>query len=312
MYGAMFAKLWRVNRVLSFTRRKMDVRHVAWPVALLMFTALAILTAWTIVDPLQWQRTVLDQATGESIGGCDCAHAERFGIPLMIVMLIPVFLTGIMSWKTKDVDNAYSEAYWIFVLIFVQLEVILVSVPVFVVLEGQSTNGQYLGFVSMISVIAGSTLLLVMLPKFIAYYWNDEGSSTLRASVGGGQIHVTGMNAGGTGRHRNSTNVSALSHTYGSQLSQHHVDRLSVMTDASNAKHQEKAPVLDVEKCSSQPGTNTSSSTVSPTDPGNEVRAPSPTMEQQQEQQQPQHPSQSHSPHISRVDYTGTVSDIEQ
>jgi hypothetical protein len=32
-------------------------------------------------------------------------------------------LTGVMAWKTKDVDNAYAESWWIFVLFLVQLQV---------------------------------------------------------------------------------------------------------------------------------------------------------------------------------------------
>ena len=34
-----------------------------------------------------------------------------------------VILTFVMAWKTKDVDDAFSEAKWIFAMIFVQLQV---------------------------------------------------------------------------------------------------------------------------------------------------------------------------------------------
>jgi uncharacterized membrane protein len=44
-------------------------------------------------------------------------------VVLGIVMLIPSFLTGVMAWKTKDVDDTYSESSWIFYLIVVQLQV---------------------------------------------------------------------------------------------------------------------------------------------------------------------------------------------
>lgn len=39
-YGALFAKLWRINKVLQFTRRKIGVKPVVWPVAALAVSAL--------------------------------------------------------------------------------------------------------------------------------------------------------------------------------------------------------------------------------------------------------------------------------
>lgn len=42
---------------------------------------------------------------------------------LALIMFIPTLLTGIMAWKTADVDERFSDSYWVSVLIIVQIEV---------------------------------------------------------------------------------------------------------------------------------------------------------------------------------------------
>lgn len=116
-------KLWRVNQVLQFSRRQIKTRHVAWPSAMLMLAALTILTFWQVVDPLKWARVELDEVTGESIGQCDSVTMRYYIIVLAIVMIIPSLLTGLMAWKTRDVDTSYSEHAYIFTLVVIQLQV---------------------------------------------------------------------------------------------------------------------------------------------------------------------------------------------
>lgn len=88
-----------------------------------MLLALSTLTLWQCLDPLQWIRVELDPVDGDSVGKCTCATMTYYVVALGIVMLIPSVLTGVMAWKTKDVDDTYSESSWIFYLIVVQLQV---------------------------------------------------------------------------------------------------------------------------------------------------------------------------------------------
>jgi hypothetical protein len=99
------------------------MKHVAWPMALLFLVAVALLITMTIVAPLEYERVVIDPLTGASIGRCNSDKFTAFILPLSMVMLIPTIMTGFMAWKTNDVDAEYSESYWIFILIIVQIEV---------------------------------------------------------------------------------------------------------------------------------------------------------------------------------------------
>jgi len=56
-----------------------------------------------------------------------------------------------MAWKTKDVDHACSEAYWIFIMILVQIEVVIFAVPTVAVLrDTPSTDISYIGYAILV------------------------------------------------------------------------------------------------------------------------------------------------------------------
>jgi len=135
--------MWRVHKVLQFKRRQIKMQHVALPMLILMLSAMVVLTVWTVLDPLTWVRVEVDNITLESIGECTSDHYGAFVAPLAVLIVISMGVTGYFAWKTKDVDNAYTESRWIFILFLVQLEVIVIATPIVV--------------------------LLIILPKYTAY-----------------------------------------------------------------------------------------------------------------------------------------------
>jgi hypothetical protein len=84
---------------------------------------LIILAIWTAISPIEWVREEVDDITGESFGRCQGENVAKWFTPIVVIMIISIALTLIMAWKTKDVDEAFSETWWIFALIFVQLQV---------------------------------------------------------------------------------------------------------------------------------------------------------------------------------------------
>lgn len=192
-YSALFAKLWRVNKVLQFKKRKIEVRHVVWPAAILVLAAFVDLGLWTGLDPPEWVRVEIDPTTGESIGFCDSAYLLAFAAPLAILMLIPTVLTGVMAWKTKDVDEAYTETWWIFALILVQVELAVVGAPVVAILRTVSTSGKYIGFVAILWAFPMSTLLLIMLPKMVASVRAARGVVKGRTRGSRESVRVSGI-----------------------------------------------------------------------------------------------------------------------
>jgi 7 transmembrane sweet-taste receptor of 3 GCPR len=198
-YGSLFSKLWRINRVLQFSRRKIEVKHVAWPVAAVFGVALILLALWTGLDPMRWNRYELNVETGEMIGECSSDYLSAWLVPLVALMLIPTVLTLLMAWKTKDVDEAYTESKWIFIMVAVQLEVILVSIPLIAILRGVSTDGRYMGFAFLIWMFPMSALGFLFIPKIHAHRKSLRGDAGVSRSKrgarqSGANVHVSGLN----------------------------------------------------------------------------------------------------------------------
>lgn len=142
VYGSLWTKMNRVNNALQFTRRrKTKTRYLLAPMVGFVVLAVMVLTVWNAVDPLVWTRTEIDSVTGESIGICNCDHYAAFMAPLVVVAVIPAFLTALLAWKTRDVDESFTESWYIFVLILLQLEVMIIAAPIIVILRDLDSTG---------------------------------------------------------------------------------------------------------------------------------------------------------------------------
>lgn len=198
VYCSLFTKLWRVHRVLQFRRRTIKVHHVAWPMAACLCMAILILTCWTVIDPLLWDRKVLDEDSGESIGQCESDSLYAYTIPVLVAVLIPAGMTSFMAYKTKDVDDAYSESSWFYTLMLVQLETVIVAVPTVFTLLEVSANGRYIGLAILLWIFPTSTIGLIIGPKMWAHYRSthdlDRSNQSKRGQAIKGHVRISGLN----------------------------------------------------------------------------------------------------------------------
>jgi 7 transmembrane sweet-taste receptor of 3 GCPR len=221
LLDVIVANLCSVNflrQVLQFTRRKISASAVAGPLVAMLFATVVILTAWTVHDPLAWTRTEANEVTGESFGQCDSDSMQLYVPILGVVMAIPTVLTCVMAWKTKDVDQSFTESSWIFTLIILQLQVIMVSIPIAIILRGTSTAGRYIGVVLLIFSFPATTVAFIMGPKFVAYSQSQFGSSSLDSSrrsrgFSQGRVLVSGISrvSGATNSQDRQTNSELAS-----------------------------------------------------------------------------------------------------
>ena len=192
IYGAMYSKLWRVNRALQFTRRRVGLYRAVLPFAILLVLTVIILTVTTIVAPVEWERDVIDEETGASMGRCG---EDGSGIVILLMIIITI-MAGCYAWRTRDVDSAYSESWWILMLILLQLELYIVAIPVVMLLEDVSTDGFYFGNVILAFLFPMTTLLFIMLPKVAAHHravHPEAHTNHIRGNLGHGSICVSGL-----------------------------------------------------------------------------------------------------------------------
>lgn len=190
-YNCLFTKLWRVNRVLQFSRRQVNLTHVMWPAFLIETAAVILLACWTATSDMKWERIEIDDGTGETIGKCVGGEESALWIPICLCVMIPSILTGVMAWKTIDVDAVYSEAKWIFTLMLVQCQVIFVAAPLVFILEDVSSDGRFLGSALILWTFPATTIGLIMVPKMIAVHFPSKGHLDHRGSSVG--VRVSGF-----------------------------------------------------------------------------------------------------------------------
>jgi len=116
---------------------------------------------------------------------------------IAFVAVSPMGMTCWMAWKTRDVDDANSESWWIFVLVLLQLELCLLGAPFIAILRNLSTDGRYVGFVIILWAFPMSTLVLIMLPKLLAFRQAQRGEGDQQPKRKRGQrandVPISGM-----------------------------------------------------------------------------------------------------------------------
>ena len=122
VYLALFAKMWRVDKVLQFRRRRVKLIHVLWPLCFMLAVAVIILSLWTALDPWTWEREWHSEIPPERYGRCVSDATYKFLGPLIGVMMVTTVLAAWMAWKTRDVSGTLTESKEVFYALCWQLQ----------------------------------------------------------------------------------------------------------------------------------------------------------------------------------------------
>lgn len=164
-FCALFTKLWRVDKVLQFRRTAVTILNVMKPTLVLLFLTLAILVAWTIVDPYKWERRDVSEIPYETFGECTNEHFWAFFGPLVGLLFFAEALTFYFAWKTADVPEDFRDSAAVSYASFAQLQSFAVGIPMLAVLGTASVDATYFGRVFLIWIFAVSSVAVVVGPK---------------------------------------------------------------------------------------------------------------------------------------------------
>ena len=194
MFLALFSKLYRINELLQFRRKAINLDQALWPFRGVLAVTVIALIVWSVVEGSSYERTILNTDTGDSIGTCVGPNYLPWLLSGTLVVFGVIIMTIYIAWKTKDVDPAYSESTWVMFGIFTQFNCFLVAIPTLVLLTGQSSDARHIGYSSTCFVLSMPMSTLIMVPKFQAVYFPSHGGR-LRGSTVGGSVQVTGLNS---------------------------------------------------------------------------------------------------------------------
>lgn len=184
-FSALFSKIWRVNKLLkhaaNFSRVTVTEEDVLKPFFILMVLNVGLLTSWTVVDPLHWDR-VWEENAPESYGRCisDGKASKYFLSFILVVNVSALILANVQAYKAnnKNLNLLLSESTYIALSMASIFQASAIGIPLLVLVKTNPTANYFVRS-GLIFVIAMSVQLLMFCPKMIAVRQNDVGNSTV-------------------------------------------------------------------------------------------------------------------------------------
>jgi hypothetical protein len=183
VFSALFAKLWRINKIVSNTplqrRVVVKARDVILPGVIIMSINLLILVCWQVVAPLVFVR-VVDEETVDNFGRQTDSHglcitkegspisSTVFLLALAMVNMSALVIANVQAYRARHVTTEYSESRYIGYAMAGLLQTMFIATPVFF-LAGDQIQANYMVKASFTVVTSGMILFLIFLPK-ISFY----------------------------------------------------------------------------------------------------------------------------------------------
>jgi len=149
-FGTLFAKIRRVYKIFlnaanarggGDTRNNIiSVQETLAVIGAVLIVDIIILLVWTIVDPLQWERTVIsaDQFGEplESQGMCVSDHWSAFGGAIAALHLILMAVACYLCYVSRGIPTRFSEGKYLSIAMISNLQIFIVGIPILVVVGG--------------------------------------------------------------------------------------------------------------------------------------------------------------------------------
>jgi len=177
-FSSLFAKIYRVHvlfqRGINFSRIRMSEKDVLVPLFLVLAINISILTAWTVLNPLRYQR--LDHAGTDgwnrpisSFGTCHSDESPLpFVIPLGLVNGLMLVFANWSAYRARKINVEFSESRYIAWAMASMLQAALSGIPLLFVVK-ESPQAFYLVLVFNIFIMSTVILLLIFVPKMVLY-----------------------------------------------------------------------------------------------------------------------------------------------
>lgn len=198
-----FAKIWRVKKIMDsarrFRRAKIRIRDVVAIMVVMLTVEVAILLTWQLVNPLKWEREVLDSDFDgfptKSVGSCqmDSTYAlYAFLLPLVVFKFGCLLYALILCYITRKVPHEFSEGTWITASIVSLFQILLLALPVLFIVKDDSSA---LFFVrsGIVFLMTATITLLMFAPKAYSLHFKKTRDPN-EQYYGGSSVMVSGIN----------------------------------------------------------------------------------------------------------------------
>ncbi|CAB9517448.1 affinity cAMP-specific and IBMX-insensitive 3',5'-cyclic phosphodiesterase [Seminavis robusta] len=172
-FSALLAKIERVRLINKAGKTKENTKiglmRVGHIVLFMLTVEIAILAAWQIVSPYQWEREVLQEENGfpvESVGRCSSDQGPYFLLALIIFHIAALFYALLLCFQTRHIDDDFAESDNIAQTVAFMFQVLTLAVPIAVLVE-DSNNIYYFVQICTVFLQNFTVLALMFVPKMI-------------------------------------------------------------------------------------------------------------------------------------------------
>jgi len=157
------------------------------PFAVLFAVNFALLLAWTLKDPLRFERVKVDDNNpfSDTYGTCKFENdgTVGFAVAILVVNFSSILLACAEAYRAREIGDEFSESKWVAVTIASWFQVFVVGMPVMFLVTEFPTATYFLK-TSIIFVACMSLLLFIFVPKVMIQRKNVviKGSMVMRNS----------------------------------------------------------------------------------------------------------------------------------
>ncbi|KAL7532547.1 hypothetical protein ACHAXR_007278 [Thalassiosira sp. AJA248-18] len=175
MYSSLTAKSFRLLKIAraaaNMRRTTVAAKEMYTIIIVFLVLDIAILAAWTTVDPLKWTRREVSTsvvATGvvtvETIGKCDSDNMWYFLGPIIAVHVSLMIITNILLWEVRNMSDRYQEQKFVAIASVYICELLVLGVPILLAVQ-DSASARYIVISGVIFLTDTGVLALIFLPK---------------------------------------------------------------------------------------------------------------------------------------------------
>ena len=184
-FGTLLAKIRRVYALFraaeQMQRLQVTRRETVSIVGAILWMDMAILTVWTVTDPLEWKRTVLIRdkygTPLSSVGYCVSDHWVAFAGAIGTFHLVLLVMACYMCYVARNLPTLFSEGKYLAIAMISNVQIFVLAVPVLVIL-GDNMDTQASFFVKSMAIWANDlVVVLLIFGNFMFHHALASGSS---------------------------------------------------------------------------------------------------------------------------------------
>ena len=176
-FSSLFAKEWRINRILNnpgLKRMKVEAQDVVAPLVILLFLNILVLSLWTALSPLTWQRYFVGRVDKfgrelESLGTCTGSSRDDWTPYLGVLLAINgtmVFLASYQSYRARSISVEFSESKYVGMILTAILQALVIGIPIIVIVS-ENPTATFVVESSLVFILCGTILLCMFIPKML-------------------------------------------------------------------------------------------------------------------------------------------------